>query len=132
MDQENLQIDIITIPKEKIREYLFEHKNKLYNYVFGHIIEELDFKTKRLVITLDKKDGNKILRTDLDNYITKKVKERKFSAKITIEHVESHCNEALQVTDFIAWAVNRKYSFDDDLYYKIFEKKIRTQKNLWE
>jgi hypothetical protein len=54
--------------------------------------------------------------------------------KVEIYHKQSNSSNELQVVDFIAWSINRKFSFNDDYYYKIIENKIVNKNNmlLWE
>lgn len=125
------EIGLIVIDKRQIKEYLYDAKNKLYNYVFGLLVEELDLRKTKIEITVDKKDSNRLLRRDLDQYIIKKIAEINPHSKVEIRHLESHAHNALQVIDFVAWAANRKYCFGDETYYKIMEPKIRTIKQLW-
>ena len=125
------EIGLIVINKKQVREYLYKTKNKLYNYVFGVLINELDLNKTKIEIIIDKKDSNRLLREDLDQYILKKIAERTKHPKIEITHLESHAHKALQVIDFVAWATNRKYSFGEDCYYKIIEPKVKTIKQLW-
>ncbi|MFA5358120.1 MAG: DUF3800 domain-containing protein [archaeon] len=122
------KIDLIVINKKQVTEQLYGAKNKLYNYVFGLLVEEMDFKKSKVEIIIDKKDSNRLLRADLDQYILKKIGK---SEHIRITHVPSYASKALQVVDFVAWAAHRKYSFNEDLYYKIIEPKIGTMKKLW-
>lgn len=125
-------IDVIVIPKNKIRDYLYAYKHRLYNYFFGLLLENMSLPNKNIFLVIDKKDSNKLLREDFDRYATKKLSEQKFNIKIEIKHAASHSDSCLQATDFVAWAVNRKYSFEDDSYFKIIEPKIRTIKHLWQ
>ncbi len=127
----NCEIGLIVIDKEKVREYLYNAKNKLYNYVFGLLLKEIDLDKTTIEIIIDKKDSNRLLREDLDQYILNKIKETNPHSKIKIKHLESHAHKALQVIDFVAWATNRKYSFDDDSYYKIIEPKVKVLIKLW-
>ncbi|MCX6800630.1 MAG: DUF3800 domain-containing protein [Candidatus Diapherotrites archaeon] len=125
------KIDLIIIDKKQVTEQLYGAKNKLYNYVFGVLVEEMDFQKLKIEIVIDKKDSNRLLREDLDQYIYKKIKETHLCENVKITHMPSYANKALQIVDFVAWAAHRKYSFNDDLYYKIIEPKIGTLKRLW-
>lgn len=125
------EIGLIIIDKKKVREYLYNAKNKLYNYIFGMLVEELDLCKIRIEIFIDKKDSNRLLREDLDQYIRKKIKEKHDCNHLEIRHLESHAHKALQVIDFVAWATNRKYSFGEDSYFKLIEPKIKTLKEMW-
>jgi hypothetical protein len=125
------KIDIIVIDKKQIKEYLYEAKSKLYNYLFGLLIEDMDLQKSHLEIIIDKKDSNYLIREDLNQYIYKKIAYNHSCNHINIKHEASHNNQALQIVDFIAWAVYRKFSYKDETYYKIINQKIGTLKQLW-
>lgn len=129
--QSDCNFHIITITKEQVKSYLFEKKHKLYNYIAGLLIEDIDFPNKDIEVIIDKKDGNQLLKEDINKYIAHKIQEKKLLFNIKIEHLDSHCCRCLQAVDFIAWSTNRKFSFDDDNYYKIIEPKISSFKKLW-
>lgn len=125
------EINIVVIDKQSIKSYLYDVKNKLYNYIFGLLIDDMSLSETSLEIIIDKRDSNRLLRDDLDQYLYGKLAKTLNPSKIKINHVESHHSKALQVTDFVAWSVNRKHSFDDDSYYKIIESKIKKPLDLW-
>jgi len=125
------KFEIIAITKEKVKDYLYDKKHKLYNYIIGMLIEDMDIHAKDISLVIDKKDNNKLLKEDLNLYIKKKIEEKKFNFKIEISHKNSSDSRCLQAVDFIAWSVNRKLSFDDESYFKIIEPKVRTFKKLW-
>ena len=125
------KFEIIAITKEKVKDYLYEKKHKLYNYVIGLLIEGMDIYAKDIILIIDKKDNNKLLKEDLNSYIKKKIAEKRFNFNIEISHKDSSNSRCLQAVDFIAWSVNRKLSFDDDSYFNIIESKVRTFKRLW-
>jgi len=126
------KIDLIVIDKRQVRDYLYSAKNRLYNYLFGLLIEDMDLQKAYIEIIIDKKDSNRLLRDDLNQYICKKIKLNHDCDHVSIKHVPSFANQALQVVDFVAWAAYRKFSFNDETYYKIIESKIGTLKQLWQ
>lgn len=125
-------ISIIVITKEQILDRLFEAKHKLYNYIIGLLVEKTNLASNDIELILDKKDSNKLLQKDLNEYLTKKIAENKLLFNITLRHLESHCSRCLQATDFIAWATHRKYSFNEEGYYKIIKPKITSFRKMWE
>jgi len=120
----NCTIFAIVVKKDKILTHLLKTKNRLYNYLCGLLIKKMPFENKKLLITIDKKQGNTLLEEDFNQYITQKIKEKNKDIKVEITHKDSKTSNELQVVDFIVWSINRKFSFDDDTYYKIIEKKI--------
>lgn len=125
-------IDVITVNKEKIYSYLFEKKEKLYNYIAGILLDEIQIHQEDVEIIVDKKYTNTILKDEFDNYIKSKIFASRPKVNANIIHLMSHEKHGLQAADFVAWSVNRKFSFDDDSYFKIIEKKISKVINLWE
>ncbi|MGV8177006.1 MAG: DUF3800 domain-containing protein [Candidatus Bilamarchaeaceae archaeon] len=117
-------ISAVVIPKDKIREYLFDHKNKLYNYLCGILMEQISLNVDIVDITIDKRDNNKLLRDDFNNYIEGKIKGRRKEIKVCIKHLESHSSNELQAVDFVAWAVHRKFTYGDSQYYDIIKSRI--------
>lgn len=115
------EILAVVVPKSKIYDYLFEAKDKLYNYFCGQLVKRIPMKKGKLILVIDKKHGNTVLREDFDNYVRKKLPA---GLKVEIRHRFSHaCNE-LQVADFVAWSINRKFCIEDEEYFKIIEDKI--------
>jgi len=52
---------------------------------------------------------------------------RKADLVVRIRHLESFASNELQAVDFVAWAVNRKFTHGDSAYYDIIRPKIRNQ-----
>ncbi len=130
--KQNCKFYILMITKEKVREYLYEKKHKLYNYIMGLLVDEVELLHRNIEIVIDKKDSNQLLKEDLNNYLNKKIEERKLLLNLTIIHKHSHDDKCLQAVDFVAWSANRKFSFDEEEYYKIIESKVASFKKLWD
>ena len=120
----NCSVSAVAIPKTKVREDLFQHKERLYNYLCGLLFEHINLNVGTVDIVIDRKSNNQFLRDDFNQYILRKIRERSDSIQVSIRHLESHASHALQAVDFIAWAMNRKFSFDDPKYYDIIKPRI--------
>ncbi len=120
-------ISAVVISKSKVREDLFGQNNKLYNYLCGILFEHISLNTDIVDITIDRKHGNRMLREDFNQYIERKILERKPDLEVRIRHMESFASNELQAVDFVAWAVNRKFTHGDSSYYDIIKLKIRNQ-----
>lgn len=118
-------ISAVVIPKEKISEGLFGDKDALYNRLCGMLFEHISLNADIVDIVIDKKHSNRIMREDFDQYIRGRVNEKAPKIDIRIRHLESHSSNELQAVDFIAWAVNRKFTHGDSLYYDIIAAKMR-------
>ena len=114
----NCSISVVAIPKTKVRDDLFRHKEKLYNYLCGILFEHITLSVDRVSIIIDRKSNNRLLREDFNQYILRKIEGKGVTIQVTIQHLGSHASHALQAVDFIAWAMNRKFSYDDPRVYK--------------
>lgn len=52
------------------------------------------------------------------------------SIPATLKQQVSFNNNCLQVVDFVAWVINRKYNGRDNQYYKIIGSKIINKNNM--
>lgn len=125
----NCEFHIIAVDKTQVKDYLFNKKDKLYNYIAGILIQYAQVGYDEINIVIDKKYRSSLIRNDFDEYI--KNYKAKWNAKIKIEHLESVQNLGLQAVDFVAWATHRKLNTEDDKFYKIIEKKITHFIRLW-
>ncbi|MBI2652074.1 DUF3800 domain-containing protein [Candidatus Woesearchaeota archaeon] len=123
------EFHIIVVDKSQVKDYLFDKKDKLYNYIAGILVEHAQVGYDYIKLVIDKKYRSSLLRTDFDDYV--KNFKVKWNAKLSIEHLESNENLGLQAVDFVAWAVHRKYNTSDDKFYKIIEKRIKSLLHLW-
>ena len=56
-------------------------------------------------------------------YIQKRLMEKRDGSTFEIFQLPSESSNSLQVVDFVAWAINRKFNSGDDSYYRIIESK---------
>ncbi len=126
-------ISAVVIPKAKVRDELFLHKERLYNYLCGLLFEHISLNTDVVDITVDRKHGNLLLQEDFNRYVESRIKGKHRLLKVKIRHLESHASSALQAVDFVAWAVNRKFTHQDAAYYEIIKCKIRNagKEEIW-
>lgn len=123
--------NIITITKSQVKDYLYDHKEKLYNYIVGLVIKNMDIYTSDINLVIDKKTNNKLINGDLEQYIQKRIAEKKLLFKFKMTHKDSTNDRCLQAVDFVAWATNRKFSYGDNEYYDVIEEKISHFEKLW-
>jgi hypothetical protein len=126
----NCEIYAVVVEKTKIYDYLYDVKDKLYNYLCGKLIGCLGLKAGKLIITIDKKHTNTLLRQDFDRYIKRKLSTLSGNLKVEIYHKPSFSLNELQVADFVAWSIHRKFNLGDDSYFKIIENKIVNKKDM--
>lgn len=126
-------VSAIAIPKAKIRDYLFDKQNKLYNYLCGLLFSYINLNFDRVEIIIDKKHSNRLLREDFNQYISTRIRQKAAGINFSIKHLESHASNELQAVDFVAWAIGRKYSLGDSSYYDIIRPKIKNagEEEIW-
>jgi hypothetical protein len=115
----------LVIQKKRMKNSLFNDKDRTYNYFCGLLLEQMSLNADIIDITIDKRSGNRLLMEDFNGYIEQKIKEKVKNITIRIRHIESHASNALQVVDFIAWSVHRKFTIGDDSYYVLIKNKIK-------
>lgn len=120
----------IVVNKDAIVNYLFNVKDKLYNYLCGILMENVKNTDGKLIIVIDKKHTNTLVKNDFNKYIENKLKSKNIKLEIEIEHKFSYSSNELQVVDFVVWSINRKFNTGDDSYYKIIERKIVNKDNM--
>lgn len=118
-------ISAIVIPKSKMSNEILDHKDKLYNHLCSLLFSHITLDTDILKIVVDKKHSNRLLREDLSHCIRSKISQRTSRITIDIRHVDSFSSLELQAVDFVAWAVNRKFTHGDSEYYDLIKEKVK-------
>ena len=124
----SIEIYSIVLDKSKVFDYLKNKKHKLYNYTANLILNECSVNSGKVKIIADRRSGRKFLTWDFDQYIKNMMKERSKECSIEIKHEDSKNEGALQVLDFICWAIYRKYEYHETYFYDIIKEKIVTEK----
>jgi hypothetical protein len=127
--ESNCKIYGLVVDKSKIFQHLYEVKDRLYNYFLGIVLGEIE-ETGKLIITIDKKYKNTLLRENLNEYLVKKLKEKHPNLEIEIRQIPSYASNELQAADFVVWSIQRKFNFKDDWYFRIIENKIVNKNNM--
>lgn len=130
LNKSDCQIFVVVIDKSKILPYLTKAKDKLYNYLCGILLSKVGSDSKKLVIAIDKKHTNTLVREDFNEYIKTKLEQCFKTLEIEIQHTSSYSKNELQVADFVAWGINRKFNTGDDFYYRIIEEKIINKESM--
>lgn len=125
-DLENIEIVSILIDKNTIKNQ--RNKNYLYNYTLYSSIDvlferEMIDKNESIYIYIDKKDTKKLISDSLINNFLNHLKV-KYKNIISITLQSSHNDKSLQVVDFIAWAIFRKYERKDEIFYNLIKDRI--------
>ena len=118
----------LVVRKDRIFDRLMGVQNRLYNYLCSILLENISSNGERVIVVIDKKYTNRLLMEDFDGYIGRKLAFRNINA--IISQIPSHTSNELQVVDFVAWAINRKYNLDDSRYYDIIKDKISNRDSM--
>lgn len=124
------EVYLLVVDKNKVLSKLFEVQNRLYNYLCSLLMKQISMDENKLVLTIDKKHTNTTLRKDFDEYIKRKLLEKKPDLDLEIYQKTSESSNELQVIDFVAWAVNRRFNTNDDSYYAIIKGKIKNESDM--
>lgn len=122
--QLHCSISVAAIQKTEVSDDLLVDKENVYNYLCGLLFAHISLNVSAVEITIDRKHGNLLLREDFNKYIEGKIREKSNTIQVSIRHLESHSCPALQAVDFVAWAINRKFSLDDPKFYDIIKPRI--------
>lgn len=125
---DDLKVFCTILNKRKVYVDLQNQKNYLYNYTANILLDRLH--SKRLVdlyepihLCVDRKDTNKNIRKNFEQYIEQALRDRRGGA-VSLESKASHDDKCLQAVDFLSWAIFRKYERGDFGYYEIIREKI--------
>ena len=127
------EIYATVIDKRKVRSDLYRAKEKLYNYLCGLLIKLIAKSREEIEIVLDQKSTNKATMEDIRSYIWREVRQRWPNCRVSIHLRDSQFSPPLQVTDFIAWAVYRKFSRQDSRWYDRIKARVKNagSEELW-
>ncbi len=123
--QTDVEIYALVLDKNKVFSNLFDVQNRFYNYLVGQMLSRINLGKEKVIINIDKKHTNSFLRDDFLKYIQKRLMEKRDGSTFEIFQLPSESSNALQVVDFVAWAINRKFNSGDDSYYSIIESKTK-------
>ncbi|PJA41122.1 hypothetical protein CO178_00895 [candidate division WWE3 bacterium CG_4_9_14_3_um_filter_34_6] len=134
LSQSNIKIMCIYLNKHKVFTHLKEEKNILYNYITNILLDRIN--TKELItledlnIIAERKDTNKFLTNNFKDYLEKQSRNN-HGHKLNVTIKTPHQDKCLQATDFISWAIFRKYEKGDEYYYDLIKDKIFEENGLF-
>jgi hypothetical protein len=94
-----------------------------YRNVVGVAVRHCVDRWPQLELVLDKRYTKKSLRDRLEEAIRTRIGDVD-QADVTIEHADSKATPCLQVTDYVAWAIRRKYEVGEQKYHAMIESRI--------
>ena len=125
---DDLKIFCTILNKKKVYVDLQNQKNYLYSYTANILLDRLHSKAiidlnEPLHLCVDRKDTNKNISKNFEQYIEQSLKEKRLGI-VSMESKASYSDKSLQATDFLSWAIFRKYERGDSQYYEIIKDKI--------
>ncbi len=125
----------IYLNKKKVYTKLQEEKSVLYNYVANILLDRIFTKkliplNRKVKLIASRRETNKFLNKNFKYYLENKIKDiNKIDIEIQIK--TPFQEKSLQATDFISWAIFRKYEYGDDSYYNMIKDKIAEENALF-
>lgn len=124
----NCTVMSIYLNKRKVFTRLQDEKQVLYNYVTNILLDRIYTKkfvdpTKLCMLIASRRETNKFLNENFKGYVKNQVQNNhKGLMEIQIKTPDEE--KILQATDFVSWAIFRKYEHGDDSYYNLIKNKI--------
>jgi hypothetical protein len=106
--------------------YPAKGQNRLYNFLTRFLIEKLPLQrvhaNVRLFVDRSKNtegilEFNRYLQTHIEGRLP-------LNAGFKVEHLDSREDAGLQAVDLFCWGIGRKYEYQDELWYNLFQEKI--------
>jgi hypothetical protein len=130
--KEEFELYTVIVNKSKVKQTLRKSKEILYNYIASIILLSCPFEFgERVKLIVDKRSSKRLILQNFENYLQEKIKALNKKILLTITHTESYSSPGIQAVDFVAWAILRKYQWQDFEFYNIIKEKIVTEKQLF-
>lgn len=126
--EQDHHIIVIILNKEKVHTKLQDEKPVLYNFVTNILLDRIQnkklFPTDGSVeLIASKRETNRFLNQNFKDYLANQAKSNhNKELKVTIKTPSEE--KILQATDFVSWAIFRKYETGDSTYYRLIKSKI--------
>ena len=99
-----------------------------YGLIVGWALVEATKLYPKLSVTLDRKFVKTKDREEMEKMVHKIVDAKSAVVDLRLIHDDSKRNAILQLADFVAGALNAKYNYNDDSYWKIIKPLIAVEK----
>ncbi|MFA6637021.1 MAG: DUF3800 domain-containing protein [Candidatus Omnitrophota bacterium] len=117
----------ITLNKKRVYQALFDHKDRVYNYIARLVLDQIPLEKapERVYLIIDRSKSKPEI-NDFNHYVVDQLQGRLDpNVPLHIDHLDSTENKGLQVADVFSWGIFRKYEKKDETWYEIFKEKIR-------
>lgn len=98
-------------------------QNRLYHAICSRLLRKVGKKNDTIYVIMDERHKERHLKEFFKNYMVKNFLRE--GQQIRFHQVPSHEDAGLLVVDFVAWALGRKFNFDDETYTNLIKTKIR-------
>jgi hypothetical protein len=135
----DVRIASITLDKSGLSDESFLRRDRLYRDLSGELITDL-LRNERprgdLTVIFDDRPFERSIGRDFDDYIEGRIADwcsesRVFPPRTMVSRLNSIGAKGLQVADFVAGAIHRRYESGDPTYYDIISPRIVSEKCLF-
>jgi len=136
VSKQDCRIMTIWLNKSKVYTKLKNEKHVLYNYVVNILLDRIMTRKylssrKPIVLVASKRETSKFLNANFKEYLESQIKQN-HGAEFSVEIKTPSEEKSLQVIDFIAWSMFRRYEKKDSEYFNIFKQKVVEERGLFE
>lgn len=133
--EKECSIMTIYLNKQKVYTRLQDEKHVLYNYVTNILLDRILSRRvlsdrNQIVLVASKRETNRFLNDNFQDYLQREVNQGK-GVKLQVQIKTPAEEKALQVVDFLSWAIFRKYEYGDESYYNLIKSKIAEENVLF-
>lgn len=120
---------IVLDKRRLLNSELINNKERLYNILSKTVLEGIDIINHSNLVHLYMDRSKTTAEIQLfDMYIKSNLEIlMPRNAKLNIEHLNSESNAGLQVVDMFCYGIARKYELGDNIWYNLFQNKIRKE-----
>ena len=132
----SLEINYIIVNKENITNQSFRNApyGTAYNYFTGVLLSEIVFQDgfNNVYLVYDKRNKESHQNKHFQEYLKTKIfgiaLENNTNVSLSIAGDDSHQQYGLLAVDYFSWAIFRKFEYQDDFFFKLFEGKLRRRR----
>jgi hypothetical protein len=130
----NFRVDATILEKSKAMPHVRADKHTFYKYAwyyhFKHIGPQIAHRATELHLntaSIGTKKGQAVFTNAVNDVVQQVVRGTRYVTTFT----QSQCDPCLQVADYCTWAIQRKWERGDDRSYRIIQRVVATEFNLW-
>ncbi len=132
----DIEIYSITARKRNVTDRLREDKNILYNYILGLLLVDKILSENvnaQICINVDRRITSVTSGFKLNEYLKYKIwyEGKRPDIDLTINHCDSHLNDAIQGIDVICNSIYKKYSSNNYKFFYVIRNKVIVDKRLF-